>query len=432
MNNDMNQNREGKKKSVDTPTTKKQNSYTPIASLTPFTNKWTLKGRCTSKSDLKIFTNQKGEGKLFSVYLADSTGKIKITAFSDTADLFFPLFDVNKTYTISMGQVKMANKKYSVGSTDYEIVLERGSEVRVVFDDEEIRYFFKFVKFSEISNTVLLADIVGVVREVYDAVKVTVRSSGKETVKRDVMLLDDTGSVRVSLWGNKAEMEIERGDVLVVSNASVREYRGITLSTTATSDVLKNMDIEEAFFLKGWYEQGGKNTPIIQNVTDIKTINEVKTNEIKWSTFPCTVIMIKEDNLYYENCIECNKKVLSEDGKYRCEKCNKEYDTCGVRYFCQFEVGDFTDRVWMSAFDEGSKLFGISADKMREIRESGGESQIMGCIKGVYYRDFLIRAVMRVESYQGESRMKFCAVGVENVDYLRESRRILKIIKDSI
>lgn len=68
----------------------------PISSLSPYQNKWTIKARVTSKSDIKTWTNARGEGKLFSVNLLDETGEIKLTAFNDAANIFYPIFEVNK------------------------------------------------------------------------------------------------------------------------------------------------------------------------------------------------------------------------------------------------------------------------------------------------------------------------------------------------
>ena len=46
---------------------------TPIAQLNMYQNRWTIKARLTSKSDIRTWTNAKGEGSLFSIELLDSS-----------------------------------------------------------------------------------------------------------------------------------------------------------------------------------------------------------------------------------------------------------------------------------------------------------------------------------------------------------------------
>ncbi|EDV18754.1 uncharacterized protein TRIADDRAFT_62772, partial [Trichoplax adhaerens] len=45
----------------------------PISSLTPYQNRWTIRTRVTSKSEIRKWSNSRGEGKLFSVDLIDES-----------------------------------------------------------------------------------------------------------------------------------------------------------------------------------------------------------------------------------------------------------------------------------------------------------------------------------------------------------------------
>lgn len=41
-------------------------------------NRWVIKARCTQKSEIKYWANQRSEGKLFSVNLLDNTVSLYI------------------------------------------------------------------------------------------------------------------------------------------------------------------------------------------------------------------------------------------------------------------------------------------------------------------------------------------------------------------
>jgi len=265
-------------------------------------------------------------------------------------------------------------------------------------------------------------DVVGVVKDVFPPSSVVIKSTGKEQSKRDVNIIDDTGYARLTLWGKNAEIEINPGDCLVISNVLVREYNGISLSTASSSTVHINLMIDECFALKGWFEKVGKDTKIERKITEEpKILGDIKDHDIKFSTFVGTVLKIKEDNLFYNSCVDCNKKVIEEDGHFRCERCNKTFDTCNIRYLTRMEVGDFSDTCWINAFDDQCKV----------IFEVEAKDISTDYVKNLYFKEFMFKVVMKAENYQGETRNKYNVRDAQPVDYIQETKRLLKAIKAS-
>lgn len=70
----------------------------PISSLTPYHNKWTIKARVTSKSEIRTWSNSRGEGKLFNFDLMDESGEIRCTGFKDLVDKFYNYVEVGNLY----------------------------------------------------------------------------------------------------------------------------------------------------------------------------------------------------------------------------------------------------------------------------------------------------------------------------------------------
>ena len=108
---------------------------TPIASITPYQNKWTIKARVTSKGDMRTWNKPSGSGKLFAMDLMDESGEIRVTAFKDQADAFYDLAVVGKVYYISNCSVKAANKQYSKLKNDYELTFKDSGTMELVEDD---------------------------------------------------------------------------------------------------------------------------------------------------------------------------------------------------------------------------------------------------------------------------------------------------------
>jgi replication factor A1 len=104
----------------------------PIEGLSPYQHKWTIKARVTQKSEVKHWSNAKGEGKLFNMTLMDETGEIKATGFNQVVDDLFDRVEEGKVYFISRARVNMAKKKFSHLSNQYELSLERTTEIEEV------------------------------------------------------------------------------------------------------------------------------------------------------------------------------------------------------------------------------------------------------------------------------------------------------------
>lgn len=57
--------------------------------------RWTIKARCTVKSDVRRWNNARGEGKLFSFDLLDGEGgEIRVTGFKDAVDRWYDMVQV--------------------------------------------------------------------------------------------------------------------------------------------------------------------------------------------------------------------------------------------------------------------------------------------------------------------------------------------------
>lgn len=79
----------------------------PIGHLNPYMNRWTIVGRCTSKSEVRRWSNARGEGKVFSFDLLDkSGGEIRATAFNEQAEEFEPMIELGNVYSVTKGSLK--------------------------------------------------------------------------------------------------------------------------------------------------------------------------------------------------------------------------------------------------------------------------------------------------------------------------------------
>lgn len=198
----------------------------------------------------------------------------------------------------------------------------------------------------------LLADVIGVCRDVGEVNKFTARASGRELIKRDIVLVDNSNAaVTLTLWGKEAEdFNHYNQPVLLVKDARINEFNGgKTLSVGGSSVVKINPDLVEGHRLRGWFDNGGGEN-ISASVSartgggnfasewmtflDAKHKNLGNGDKPDYFQLRGTIHLVKANNATYKACPqpECNKKVVDNDnGQYRCEKCNSEFPTFKYR-----------------------------------------------------------------------------------------------------
>lgn len=104
-----------------------------IENLNPYSNNWTVKVLVAQKSEIRTWSNQRGEGKFFNVALLDDTGEIRGTCFNSTIiDELHGKLREGKVYYVSKAKVSPTKKEYNNTAHDFQLTLEKHTEVEEV------------------------------------------------------------------------------------------------------------------------------------------------------------------------------------------------------------------------------------------------------------------------------------------------------------
>ncbi|GAA6061586.1 hypothetical protein JCM10212_004336 [Sporobolomyces blumeae] len=424
----------------------------PIESLSPYQNKWTIQARVTSKSDIRHYSNARGDGKLFSVNLLDESGEIRATGFNETVDKLDPILEEGKVYRISKARVNIAKKQFTNLNNEYEIMFDKNTEVELAEDDGAPKMKFSFVELAALGDLEKDAtcDVIGVVQDHGQLSEITAKATQKQIKKRELTIVDRSSyQCRVTLWGKQAESWNEDGaSVVAFKGVKVGDFGGRTLSVGGSATVAVDPDIDEAHTLRGWYDTQGV-TQTFQTFSNgggpvggtsfrpdqFKTLKDVVDENLGMSDKPdffssrATITYVKSDNMSYPACPadRCNKKVSMEaENSWRCEKCEQSYEAPQYRYILSLAVNDFTSQIWLSGFNEiGQEILGVSANEMQALKEED-EAQFNQIVQAVIGRQYNFNVKAKADSYGDTTRVRYQAQRLAKVDFAAAGKELFE------
>ena len=195
-----------------------------------------LVGQVLDTDSVRTFDRDDGsEGRVANLTLGDETGRVRVTLWDEKADLV-TAFDAGEVVEVGDGYVR---------DRDGDLELHVGNRGTIEAVDADVEYVPETTPIGEleIGQTV---DIGGGVIET-DPVRTFDRDDGSEGQVRNVRLKDETGEIRVALWGDKADADIELADHVVVTDAEIGDGWQDDLEASAnwrsTVTVLEDADM---------------------------------------------------------------------------------------------------------------------------------------------------------------------------------------------
>ena len=181
-----------------------------VESLTMGQSDVNLRGLLLDTDEVRTFDRDDGsEGRVSNLTLGDETGRIRVTLWDEMADRATEL-DAGTAVEVVDGYVRERE-----GSLELHVG-ERGAVEEV---DEAVDYDpdATAIDSLDIGETV---DIAGVVRSA-DPKRTFDRDDGSEGQVRNIRIQDNTGDIRVALWGPKADKDIAPGDEVLAADVEI-------------------------------------------------------------------------------------------------------------------------------------------------------------------------------------------------------------------
>ena len=211
----------------------------PLKAIGPYTPAtFTIEGKIIHVEPIKTIQTRRRTKSFFYIVLADVNGtSMKINFWESQAVLHFGKFKKEELYQFS-------NLK----------VYEPTNPAFAIYGSIELNFqnHTKFVKINETKSFILpqywrfidgiqdivqkseneKIDVVGMVFDVGDEHEVTVGRDQKrrKTTVKSFKLIDQTGKVTVSCWGDKSKIQLQQYQIIAIKKARVTNYGGKTLT----------------------------------------------------------------------------------------------------------------------------------------------------------------------------------------------------------
>jgi len=424
----------------------------PIANLNPYQNRWVIKARVTAKSDIRTWSNPRGEGKLFSIDLLDQTGEIRAVGFNEAVDKFYEYLEVGKVYFISRASLKQANGKFTTIQNSYEMSLDPHSEIALCDTEAEdvptINFAFATVIEIEQLDLNAMIDLLAVVASAEDITSITTKK-GDTLQKRSLTVVDTSGaSIKLTLWGAVAEtFDYANSPVYAFKALRISDFNGRSLSSSSSSTFFPHPDIREAHELRAWYDTTGQNVQLKSLSTQFsggssarlphKTLAQVRDEGLGMDETTPDEFMIKgyvssvphDKNIAYPACPadKCNKKVIENGpGQWHCEKCNGDFPNCVYRYSLSFSVIDHTTATWVRGFDNVGLTILLQQPADTVVAwKNADEPTYHDLLNEAVGRQYLFKIRAQLNKYDDTLRTSMTATGAYPVDLIKASRRLL-------
>lgn len=439
---------------------------TPINALNPYSSKWTIKAKVTQNGELRQITSKSGVPfAVWEMVVADESGEIKVTAWREQAERFSQIAEEGRSFLLSRGQIKMANKRYSTTSNSYEITLGHDSQMIPCSDNVTAftpTYHYDFTRIADIANKPEHAtvDIIGVATAVGPLTEVTSKK-GTQLVKRVLTVSDDSNAaIEVTLWGKTAQTfpEDAQSPVVAFKGVQVSDWNTKSLGMARASRLqIDPVDVPDAKRVRMWADEGNAQNATTLSVNtrgdaggggasagdDLADLQEagqdLSDGSSVYATVRCFISKIitskggpggEERPLWFAACTKCGKKALGEESSgFSCEACGWSGDTASYRYIVALRIEDGSAATIATAFQEQAhKILDKSADELKAIKDQSKDA-FDAAIQAAVWKRYSLRLRLKGETYQGQHKTKLSIVGASPVNFVADGKKLLSQIR---
>ncbi|QGN07584.1 single-stranded DNA binding protein [Halorhabdus sp. CBA1104] len=173
----------------------------------------TVRGVVLDTEPIRTFERDDGsEGQVANVAIGDETGRVRVTLWDEQAD---------RATAVESGEAVEVVDGY-VRERDGDLEVHLGEEGAIeTIADADVEYAPETTPIDDVQRDETV-DIGGVVRST-DPTRTFDRDDGSEGQVKNIRIQDDSGDIRVALWGEKADRDLAPGEEVVCADVEIQD-----------------------------------------------------------------------------------------------------------------------------------------------------------------------------------------------------------------
>jgi len=369
------------------------------------------------KFPLREFKRSDGStGKVASVVLADDTGSLRASFWDTAADL------AQSMHLEDVVMLRNAYARAGLGGSP-EIHAGRATEVEINPDGlSVVGPKPQLIKIGGLEPNMDYVEVIGRVIEVAGKREFT-RPDGTTGKVASIVIGDESGSARVSLWQEHADQvdQIKPGDGvrLIDAYTTLGLFGQPELQLGKQGQLEMNPEVE--------LPQLPAMGTLASGITRVN-ISEIDKEGMQIQVRG-TAIQVFHRRPIFDICPNCGRSITSSEVSLTCEECGKVV-TPEHRLVISLMLDDGTDNIRVALFgDIAERLLGLTAQQVFDILKVKPDlSEFYGGL-GLIGRELIISGNTRRDKYFDQLELR--ATDFQAPDPLKEARDLLKRLKET-
>lgn len=402
--------------------------------------------------------------------------EMQITCFNRGVDKFYDFVEENKVYSIYGGYIKLNDRKFYSGAnkSEYKLVLDENCIIKEMPDDGTIdsNANFSLLKISNIFD-VSLYSVVDLCVFVLECGETQLKSTKNgDLFLRKLIVCDDSEcKVELTLWRTHAQIDLNRGQFLLIKNAKVGEFNGRNFTSFDDTIIVVNpensKEIEQLKIFIENFQGEYKNVSILdknsnnasngnesmnshggkvyfmQEILDMIELGSENNDglgansNVNMKKIKGTITqMIHNDRNFYAGCPDtaCKRKMIynDENEEWICHYCSKTLRSPAYYYNLSLRVKDCSCEHWIDLFGSNAeKILKISAEEYRNVLLTNDSDKLREINKNIEFKTFYFTVKAKIQQFNGNLKKKIYAYKFEEVNDIIESKRLIdKLMKE--